>query len=151
MIGTNRSITLLALLLASASPALGQDRLPVPRFSTVRLGSPEYTGEALLVEIRADSLELGVEGLSRSILVPIGSIQHLELRRPATRRERATRGALWGAGTLGILGFLLTDRGEDTSEVEAALYSLLAGGLWGGAIGLLVPQSRWERVDLVDP
>jgi hypothetical protein len=145
MNATTRSVTVLAFLLAGALPALGQERPVVPAFSTVRLTSPGYTGVATLVSLGSDSLELGIEGRTQPIVVPIRSV---ELRRPATRRERATRGALWGAGTLGILGPLLADRDGNTSSAEVALHSVLAGGLWGGAIGLLVPQSRWEGVQL---
>jgi hypothetical protein len=148
MNATTRSVTVLAFLLAGALPALGQERPVVPAFSTVRLTSPGYTGVATLVSLGSDSLELGIEGLTQPIVVPIRSVDRLELRRPATRRERATRGALWGAGTLGILGPLLADRDGNTSSAEVALHSVLAGGLWGGAIGLLVPQSRWEGVQL---
>jgi len=151
MIVTTRWLTVLALLLTGAPPALGQQRVPVPQFSTVRLGSPEYTGVATLVGVGSDSLELGVEGLSESIFVPVRTVARLEYRRPATGRERATRGAMWGAGTLGVTGFLIADRGEDTSQFEVALTSVLAGAVWGGAIGLLIRQSRWERVELLDP
>ena len=142
------SAAVLVLLLTGAVPALGQEGPTVPGFSTVRLSSPEYTGVGTLMSVGPDSLELGIEGLAQSIMIPIPSVARLEYHRPATRRERATRGALWGAGVLGIMGALLTDRDEDTGPVEVALYSVLAGGLWGGAIGLLIPQSRWQQVEL---
>ncbi len=150
MIATIRSVTVFAVILGGAFPALGQAPPAIPGFSEVRLTSAEYSGAATLLSIGPESLELGIEGQAQSFFVPMATLARLEYRRPATARERLTRGALWGAGTLGVSGFLLTDRGEDTSEVEAALYSVLAGVLWGGAIGLLIPQSRWERVDLVD-
>ena len=117
----------LTFRLTGALPALGQERPAAPAFSTVRLSAPAYTRVATLVGVGSDSLELGIEGLSQPIVIPIRSVDPLEFRRPASRRERAARGALWGAGPLGIMSPLLADRDEDTGLVEVALASVVAG------------------------
>jgi hypothetical protein len=148
MFTNGQSAALLLLFFLAAPAASGQAPVTVPESSTVRLASPAYTGVATLAEVRPGSLELDLARPEQRISVPIESVTRLEYRRSATKRERATRGALWGAGTLGVAGFLMTDRGKDTSEVQAAFYSLLAGAIWGGVIGFVIPQNRWQPVHL---
>jgi hypothetical protein len=84
----------------------------------------------VLVAVGSDSLALGMDGLPESIFVPIRTVVRGEYRRPATRREPATRGALWGSATLGVMGFLLAVRGGEPTQLEAALYSVLSGAVW---------------------
>lgn len=143
-----RPCWLFLLLLVAPFGLTGQELPEVPEFSTVRIRSAPYTGEATLLRLAPDTLDLGVEGLSQPVLVPIETITRLEYRRSATRRERATRGALWGGGIFGVMGFAITDRAEDQSGFEVGLAHAIPGALIGACIGLLIPRSRWERVSL---
>jgi len=149
MISARTLGVLLLLVLMGAPPAVAQAVPDVAPFSTVRLRSPVYNGEGTLLRVGPDSLEVGIQGLSQSISVPVSSIARLEYRRPARARERAFRGALWGGGVFALAGALFTDPIEDTGRVESVVvYHALPGAIIGAVIGLAIQSSRWERVDL---
>jgi hypothetical protein len=141
----------LLLALAGAPSASAQLVPEVAPFSTVRLRSPVYSGEATLLSIGPDSLQVGIQGLSRSIGIPIASISRLEYRRPARARERAVRGALWGAGIFAVTGALFPDPVEDASPVEMAVVYAIPGAIIGAVIGLAIRSTRWERVVVMTP
>jgi len=137
------------LLWASAIPAGAQETPTlVPNFSTVRVESPAYSGVATVTRVLPDALELGVQGRPDPLVLPLATLTRLEVRRRATAWERASRGALWGAGIFGIMGFALTDRAEDVSGAEVFVFHALAGAALGGAIGVVIPRNRWDRVEL---
>jgi hypothetical protein len=140
--------SLFALFPLTSVPLEAQAQLAVPSHATVRIQSPVYSGEGTLVRMDADTMELGVRGLAQPVRVPVSSLTRLEYRRPATRRERATRGAIWGGAIFGLSGAALTDRDEDTSGWSVALAHAIPGALIGAGISLAIPRSRWERVPL---
>lgn len=141
-------LLLLVVGTAAAPSVAAQDAPIVPPGSKVRIASPLYTGESIFTRMEEGRLEIWVQGQVEPVRVPRGSVTRLELQRLATRREGATRGALWGGGILGPLGILMTDRAEDDRLLESAAYSVLAGVLWGAAVGFFIPQHRWEPVPL---
>jgi hypothetical protein len=137
------------LLWMGAMPAAAQEAAPlVPDFSTVRVESPVFSGVATVTRSLPDALELGLQGSSTPIVVPLAELTRLEVRRRATAWERASRGALWGAGIFGIMGVALTDRAEDVSGAEVFAFHAFAGAAIGGGIGLAIPRDRWDRVEL---
>jgi hypothetical protein len=144
-----RTLGVLLLLVLMGAPSAVAQAVPVlAPFSTVRLRSPVYSGEGTLLRVGPDSLEVGIQGLSQSISVPIGSIARLEFRRAARARERAFRGALWGGGVFALAGALFPDPIDDAGPVEMAVVYAMPGAIIGAVIGLAIQSSRWERVDL---
>jgi hypothetical protein len=135
-------------LVAQAAPAAP----PVPVGAQVRVASPVYSGIGTVVRVDQDSLQLVIEGLETPISIPAASVTRLERRRPATAGERARRGAMWGVGILGGLGMLMYATADlregDPTFTEWALLSTGSGALWGGVVGLVIPQSRWDWVPL---
>lgn len=149
------------LLFASAAlpAAAGAQRTAsLPVGSTVRVASPGYTGIATLIATPGDSLQIVVEGLAARVSLPTESVMRLERRRPANAMERVARGAMWGGGMMAVLGLVTVasvgmEEGSSTENAELSdagmlMYPVMGGAMWGGVIGLIVPQHRWEPVRL---
>ena len=89
--------------------------------------------------------------------VPIGRITSFEISRGKSRWAGVGRGAIVGLPVGLVLG-LIAASGDDDARIywdaggrdtlsrgEVVGYAALAGVLWGGAIGALIPKERWER------
>jgi len=158
-----RRIGLAALLLASGSTgapaALGaQTVVPIEAGTPIRVLSPAFTGTARAALARDDTLTLVVGGAPAPILLPIPSIQRLQIFHRNSRARGARRGALWGllAGSAAFaLSNAFVDYGERfptrpgyTSLSLGGAIALYVGG--GTALGALYgaarPGSRWQTI-----
>ncbi len=147
-----------SLLLASAlllpATAAAQEASVGDR---VRVLSPTARGAFVLRGVRGDSLELGALADSSTFLVPLSTIERLDVRRPRARGRGAVRGfgigLVIGAVTGLAIGLAEGDDEEGfivfTAEEKALLAGIGLGGLGGAAgavVGAIAPGSRWERV-----
>ncbi len=148
-------LALLALLVPVS--LLAQEEAVVEPGAKVRVMAPSFSSQWLvgtLVEMRADSWVLEVEGRDSLLALPLSSVSSLEVSRG--QKTRALKGAVIGlvsgAGG-GVLIGLLSDDGpgtypaKDRALIAGVVFSVV-GGLTGLGIGYGIKVDRWETVPL---
>lgn len=141
---------LTAALMVLAAPLAAQ----MHPGASVRVYAPRHLLEhldAVYLGKRGDTLLFGNDQ-GAPIGIPASAITQLEVSRGKSRLLGAGRGALWGAGTMAILGAFVAYSSDWNTDVDGSrdaflLASTAAGAELGAIIGAFVPRHRYVAVD----
>jgi hypothetical protein len=124
------------------------------RVTAAARGAQEYS----LVAVRGDTLQVRRSGAGADELIPLQTVERLEVRRAAPPRgETVVRRMMYGVAIGAVAGgVLLTVTDDDQffadSRGGSAVIGAAAGGVVGGGVGLIAglvgERDRWENVRL---
>jgi hypothetical protein len=141
---------LLVLPVVTTQPLAAQGWPGVFPGAEVRIVSSQYQGQATVVRVHAQSLELVVTGLDGTVVVPAPGVQRLDVRVRRTGWHGARRGAIWG-GLIGAAAGAFGDPPEEEdglwgSSGGVILGTGFIGAGFGAAVGAIFPGKRWVPV-----
>ena len=103
-----------------------------------------------------DSVRLFTGESGATLSVARSDVTEIQVSHGRSAARGAIRGAMWGAGVMGVLGaiFVAAVESDDTYTVtdsDRAVFlanSIVGGALWGAGIGAFVKSERWERISM---